>query len=264
MHPGNRSSLVPARRMAPHPAKSIDSKPPTRFSERPARYWPAISTRHRGWKGRILRHDICSKSFEDLSESFQQRVCHDQKASNERPAASGRVGLGMPDPRGSGSWPGRTDLMGRCPPCQQREAGLKSRVCSRIGPKMKRPSGGRRRVRSERLPRATPRSVAAMFSEDAELIDESGQRILGRPAIEQYYRPLFQARPKSTIEIAIDSLRFAEPRRCQGRRPHASQIEPTRRRLSGDTPFFISSRTGGGSIPAPRRIRCRGRPSRAV
>ena len=55
------------------------------------------------------------------------------------------------------------------------------------------------------------RSVAAMFSEDAELIDESGQRILGRPSIEEYYDALFQARPKSTIEIAIDSLRFLSP-----------------------------------------------------
>lgn len=55
------------------------------------------------------------------------------------------------------------------------------------------------------------RSVGAMFSEDAELIDETGVRFVGRPAIEQFYQALFQARANSTIDIAIDSLRFLSP-----------------------------------------------------
>jgi uncharacterized protein (TIGR02246 family) len=55
------------------------------------------------------------------------------------------------------------------------------------------------------------KSVGAMFSEDAELIDETGDRVVGRPAIEHFYQALFQARPSSTIDIAIDSLRFLSP-----------------------------------------------------
>ncbi len=55
------------------------------------------------------------------------------------------------------------------------------------------------------------RSIAAMFSDDAELIDETGEKVLGRASIEEYYHALFQARPQSTIEIAIDSLRFLSP-----------------------------------------------------
>ena len=55
------------------------------------------------------------------------------------------------------------------------------------------------------------RSVASMFSEDAELIDENGEHVEGRQAIEYFYRQLFQSRPNSTIEIAMDSLRFLSP-----------------------------------------------------
>jgi uncharacterized protein (TIGR02246 family) len=55
------------------------------------------------------------------------------------------------------------------------------------------------------------KSVAAMFSEDAEFIDETGERFEGRSAIEQFYRALFQARPNATIAITIESLRFLSP-----------------------------------------------------
>jgi uncharacterized protein (TIGR02246 family) len=55
------------------------------------------------------------------------------------------------------------------------------------------------------------KSVAAMFSEDGELIDENGERAQGRRAIEELYTGLFQSRPRSTIDIAIESLRFLSP-----------------------------------------------------
>ena len=55
------------------------------------------------------------------------------------------------------------------------------------------------------------KSIAALYTEDAELIDELGRRTQGRPAIEDYYRTLFQKRPGSTIEISIESLRFLSP-----------------------------------------------------
>lgn len=107
------------------------------------------------------------------------------------------------------------------------------------------------------------RSVAAMFSEDAELIDESGQRILGRPSIEEYYDALFQARPKSTIEIAIDSLRFLSPdvAKEEGHtRVKSSDEAATLRRY---TVLYIKQ-DGRWLYSSARRIRCCGRPSRAV
>jgi uncharacterized protein (TIGR02246 family) len=55
------------------------------------------------------------------------------------------------------------------------------------------------------------KTVAAMYAQDAELIDENGDRVQGRPAIEALYTEIFQARPHSTIDIAIDSLRFLSP-----------------------------------------------------
>jgi uncharacterized protein (TIGR02246 family) len=55
------------------------------------------------------------------------------------------------------------------------------------------------------------KSIAGMYSEDAELIDELGERTQGRSAIEERYRSLFQSRPDSAIEITVDSLRFLGP-----------------------------------------------------
>ncbi len=55
------------------------------------------------------------------------------------------------------------------------------------------------------------KAVAAMYSEDAELIDEYGERVQGRMAIENLYASIFQARPGSSIAIAIESLRFLSP-----------------------------------------------------
>jgi uncharacterized protein (TIGR02246 family) len=55
------------------------------------------------------------------------------------------------------------------------------------------------------------KAVAAMFSDDAEFIVDNGERLRGRPAIEELYASLFQARPGATIAISIDSLRFLSP-----------------------------------------------------
>ncbi len=55
------------------------------------------------------------------------------------------------------------------------------------------------------------KAVAAMFTEDAELIDEKGERALGRPSIEALYTRIFQERPHSTIDIMIESLKFLSP-----------------------------------------------------
>jgi uncharacterized protein (TIGR02246 family) len=53
--------------------------------------------------------------------------------------------------------------------------------------------------------------VAALFTEDAEMIDELGERIKGRSAIQNFFYSLFQARKGAKIEILTDSISFLSP-----------------------------------------------------
>ncbi len=55
------------------------------------------------------------------------------------------------------------------------------------------------------------KGIAAMFSEDAEFVDEYGERTEGRGSIQDLYTSVFQARPGSTIAISIETLRFLSP-----------------------------------------------------
>jgi uncharacterized protein (TIGR02246 family) len=52
------------------------------------------------------------------------------------------------------------------------------------------------------------KAVAALFAEDAEMIDEEGERLDGRPVIEAFYAALFRQRPGAKIGISMESLRF--------------------------------------------------------
>ncbi len=52
------------------------------------------------------------------------------------------------------------------------------------------------------------KAIAALWTEDAEYIDDAGQRYVGRDAIEQVYADLFAASPNIQIQIVIDSLRL--------------------------------------------------------
>jgi uncharacterized protein (TIGR02246 family) len=54
-------------------------------------------------------------------------------------------------------------------------------------------------------------AVASLYTDDAELIDEYGERIDGRAAIQNFYAALFGERKGATIEIAVASLRFLGP-----------------------------------------------------
>lgn len=54
-------------------------------------------------------------------------------------------------------------------------------------------------------------AVAALYTGDAELIDEYGERTQGRPAIQNFYSALFNERKGATIEIFLTSLRFLGP-----------------------------------------------------
>lgn len=55
------------------------------------------------------------------------------------------------------------------------------------------------------------KAVAALFTEDAEMIDEDGERIKGRPTIEAFFEAMFQARKGAKIEITMESLQFLAP-----------------------------------------------------
>ncbi len=55
------------------------------------------------------------------------------------------------------------------------------------------------------------RSLASVFTNDAEMIDEYGQRLRGSPMIETVLGSLFRQRPGATLTIAPTSLRFIGP-----------------------------------------------------
>src|SRR5262249_19635603 len=54
-------------------------------------------------------------------------------------------------------------------------------------------------------------SVASLFTEDAEIVDEKGARLRGRPMIEDAFTSLFQGHPRASIEVFSISLRFLGP-----------------------------------------------------
>lgn len=52
------------------------------------------------------------------------------------------------------------------------------------------------------------KAVAAMFTEDASLVDESGQPIKGREAIEKAYREHFRRNPGIRVNVEVTSIDF--------------------------------------------------------
>lgn len=55
------------------------------------------------------------------------------------------------------------------------------------------------------------KAIAALFTEDAEAIDEYGAMVQGREAIEKVYESLFAVQKGAKIAIVIDSLRMIAP-----------------------------------------------------
>ena len=98
-----------------------------------------------------------------------------------------------------------------------------------------------------------------MYTEDAELIDEVGERMRGA-GDRGVLRVDLPARPGATIEIAIESLRFLSPdvAKEEGHTRVKPAGEPeTLRRY---TVLYVKQDRIGGSIPAcakstPRRSR---------
>jgi uncharacterized protein (TIGR02246 family) len=52
------------------------------------------------------------------------------------------------------------------------------------------------------------RTIASLFTPDAEVIDEEGQAVQGQAAIAAHFAATFAAIPGETIEVDIDSIRF--------------------------------------------------------
>ena len=79
------------------------------------------------------------------------------------------------------------------------------------------------------------KAVAALYTHNAELIDEFGDRIEGRAAIQDFYSALFNERKGATIEVSMTSLRFlgSDTAKEQGQ----TRVRPSRNRLR---PFAIT------------------------
>lgn len=54
-------------------------------------------------------------------------------------------------------------------------------------------------------------TLASLFTEDAEMIDENGDRIRGRQAIQNVFAAIFRNRPGASLTITTDSIRFLAP-----------------------------------------------------
>lgn len=53
-----------------------------------------------------------------------------------------------------------------------------------------------------------PSAIAELFTEDAEITDESGRTLQGRPAIEKLYGGLFKMQPEARMQVQVNSIRF--------------------------------------------------------
>ncbi|MGO9463603.1 MAG: YybH family protein [Isosphaeraceae bacterium] len=55
------------------------------------------------------------------------------------------------------------------------------------------------------------KAVAALFTEDAEMVDANGAGIKGRPTIQAFFEAMFRERKGAKIEISLESLAFLGP-----------------------------------------------------
>lgn len=55
------------------------------------------------------------------------------------------------------------------------------------------------------------KAIAGMFTPDAQIVDEAGDAIQGRDAIEQVFAEVFREFPEACTSIAIKSIRFLNP-----------------------------------------------------
>jgi uncharacterized protein (TIGR02246 family) len=78
------------------------------------------------------------------------------------------------------------------------------------------------------------KAIAALFTEDGELVDEEGGRIVGRSAIGDHFAAGFAANPGAKIEISVEALRplgpgaWLEEGRSRVTMPNGGPIETSR------------------------------------
>lgn len=56
-----------------------------------------------------------------------------------------------------------------------------------------------------------PKALAALFSDDAELVQPDGTRFVGKMEIESAFGSSFEANPQAKISISVESIRFLTP-----------------------------------------------------
>ena len=55
------------------------------------------------------------------------------------------------------------------------------------------------------------KTIASLFSKDAEIVERDGTRFVGREDIESAFAGMFKESPKAKISLSVDSLRFVTP-----------------------------------------------------
>jgi uncharacterized protein (TIGR02246 family) len=76
------------------------------------------------------------------------------------------------------------------------------------------------------------KSVAALYTDDGEIVDEYGERIQGRALIQSFYAAIFGERKGATIDISLESLRFLGPDAAQEK--GQTRVKPP----AGESPTF--------------------------
>ena len=64
---------------------------------------------------------------------------------------------------------------------------------------------------AEAFNKADAAAIAALWSEDGDYVEESGERTKGRTAIQKKYATFFADNPGAKIEITVDAIRLLGP-----------------------------------------------------
>ena len=107
------------------------------------------------------------------------------------------------------------------------------------GPRMKKPSSRSPRRLSRAFNAGDAKAVAALYTDDAELIDEYGDRIQGRPTIQEFYSALFNERKEPRSRSPWPRSAFLAPTSPRRKARPASNRPAASRRLTATTRSFM-------------------------
>ncbi len=100
-------------------------------------------------------------------------------------------------------------------------------------------------------------AVASLYTDDAELIEENGDRFHGRKTIQDLYSMLFQERKGYSIEIAVDAIRFLGPDVAKEEGRTSRQTERDNGTPSGPSLYGSLRQAGGQMVVLQRQGRAR-------